>query len=295
MLKDELPDDLLEFLQSDRRLAYDAAACEIGAFTLRALDEIEEIELLISAESDDGVCVMRGLDLVKTCGEYDPRGMLVYIPSLRKYGSYDAEKKSLITYRDMSWSDFCADPARYVNAGWIDDSEIAEETFDEKSVDRIVEACSTANAAEAGFLCSILAEKGIRAESVGDSLGNAAGLLPVGETIAPRVWVREGDAGRAREIAEEWINRHRKVAASAGQNGPDDEEDVVFLCQECRHVIGFPSERRGHVETCPACGNYVDVPDAAADLRPLEVEEVELEELEVLPDDDATPETRKTT
>ncbi len=87
MLKDELPDDLLEFLQSDRRLAYDAAACEIGAFTLRATDEIEEINLLVGAENGDGACVMRGLDLVKTCEEYDPRGMLVYIPSLRKYGS----------------------------------------------------------------------------------------------------------------------------------------------------------------------------------------------------------------
>jgi membrane protease YdiL (CAAX protease family) len=36
--------------------------------------------------------------------------------------------------------------------------------------------------------------------------------------------------------------------------------DVTFDCQECGRSITFPGERRGHVEECPECHNYVDVP-----------------------------------
>ena len=41
------------------------------------------------------------------------------------------------------------------------------------------------------------------------------------------------------------------------------EEDVTFACQECGKGITFPVERRGHVETCPHCRRYVDVPTYA--------------------------------
>ena len=47
MSKDELPDDLVEFLQSDRRLEYDPSGCEIGVFTLRSLDEVSDIDLAV--------------------------------------------------------------------------------------------------------------------------------------------------------------------------------------------------------------------------------------------------------
>src|SRR5271154_3508878 len=101
MSKDDLPDDLVAFLESDRRLDYDAAACEIGVFTFRTLDEIEEIDLTVSAEDHKSTCTIRALDLMKSCEEYDPLGMFVFIPSLRKYGSYDSELQVLITYRGM--------------------------------------------------------------------------------------------------------------------------------------------------------------------------------------------------
>jgi hypothetical protein len=256
VIKDELPDDLVKFLWLDRDVKYDASKCEIGVFTFRTLDEVEEIELIVSAEESDAVCVMRGLDLLRSCEEYDPRGMLVYIPSLRKYGSYDREKKSLITYRDMSWSDFLANPTRYINASWFEDDEIAEETFNETDAERIVEICSAANSMEAGFLSDALADKGIRAEIVGAPLRTAAGLLPLGETTSPRLWVREGDSGRAREIIDQ-VTRRR----TSGQLPARDDEDVEFHCQECGILLTFPATSRGFVETCPACGNYVDVPD----------------------------------
>ena len=101
MPKDELPNDLVEFLESDRRLEYDASACEIGVFTFRSLEEVEEIDLTVR-EGHETTLVIHALDLLKSCELYDPRGILVYIPSMRKYGSYDSEEKVLITYRGMS-------------------------------------------------------------------------------------------------------------------------------------------------------------------------------------------------
>jgi membrane protease YdiL (CAAX protease family) len=40
------------------------------------------------------------------------------------------------------------------------------------------------------------------------------------------------------------------------------EPDIAFACQACGKQIVFPVERGGHVEVCPLCGEYVDVPDA---------------------------------
>jgi predicted RNA-binding Zn-ribbon protein involved in translation (DUF1610 family) len=249
MPTDDLPDDLVAFLESDRRLEYDPSACEIGVFTFRTLAEIEEICMIVRSEDHESTCTIRALDLLKTCEAYDPRGMFVYIPSLRKYGSYDCEEQVLITYRGMSWSDFLADPARYINAAWDFDPEIAEATFSEAAADHVVEVYSAANGVEAHGLRAVLEEKHIRAEVVGESLGSAAGRLPLGQATTPRIWVREGDAGRAREIIEECTSR------------PLHEDDVAFLCDECGKSVTFPGRSRGRVETCPHCGSYLDVPD----------------------------------
>ncbi len=205
--------------------------------------------MTVVAESSNSTRVLRGLDLIRSCEEYDPRGMLVYIPSLRKYGSYDGEKKSLITFRDMSWSAFCADPVKYINAGWSADEQFAEETFTERDTDRIVEICSAADAAEADAFRATLGRRGIRAEVVGLTLGTA-----------PRVFTREGDAGRARELLQPWMNRpHRSAGpATAERAGPDE---VVLRCPDCGIRLSFSLSSRGFVETCPACGADVDDPD----------------------------------
>jgi membrane protease YdiL (CAAX protease family) len=47
-------------------------------------------------------------------------------------------------------------------------------------------------------------------------------------------------------------------------------ESITFACQECGKNITMPAERRGHVEICPLCGEYADVPDAS---EPAEVAE----------------------
>lgn len=75
---------------------------------------------------------------------------------------------------------------------------------------RIVELCSAANEFEAQALCALLAEAGIQARVVGGLLGDAAGGLPLGEAVAPRIWVREEDAARVRQIIDKQADRSRR-------------------------------------------------------------------------------------
>ena len=72
---------------------------------------------------------------------------------------------------------------------------------------RIVELCSAANIFEAYAMRNLLDAAGIRCRVVGELLANAAGDLPLGQTIAPRIWVREQDVASAREIIDEGMNR----------------------------------------------------------------------------------------
>ena len=90
------------------------------------------------------------------------------------------------------------------------------------TTDRIVEVYSAANIVEAQSLAEVLEEAGVVAHVVGDVLGNAAGWLPQTET-APRVWVREADEARAREIIAVWLRDPRAIVAE-GAAGESVEE-----------------------------------------------------------------------
>ena len=75
------------------------------------------------------------------------------------------------------------------------------------TTDRIVEAYSAANSVEAQCVADLLEEAGIANRIVGEALGNAGGALPLGLTIAPKIWVHEADAPLAREIIAQWNSR----------------------------------------------------------------------------------------
>lgn len=37
--------------------------------------------------------------------------------------------------------------------------------------------------------------------------------------------------------------------------------EVAFACESCGSILKFPGHRRGGVESCSSCGEYVDVPE----------------------------------
>ena len=92
---------------------------------------------------------------------------------------------------------------------------------------RIVELCSAADVAEAYALRVLLDEAGIPSRVVGEFLGSAAGSLPLGETVAPRIWVRGEDAVRAREIIDERISRPCQNLNAFAECDEYDETDAA--------------------------------------------------------------------
>ncbi len=121
----------------------------------------------------------------------------------------------------------------------------------EIAADRIYEVYSAANPIEAQALCAVLEEEAIQVQIVGDQLGSAAGCLPLGEALEPRIWVRESDVKRAREIIQEWTNQPQPQWNWPPQTDEVEEpesEDMPkkscgrfnWLCQGCA-IVGAAS------------------------------------------------------
>ncbi len=100
-----------------------------------------------------------------------------------------------------------------------------------------------------------LDEKGIEATIVGEERGAVDAvaptrLPPIGLQVQAPVAITAGQILRAMEPPE---------LESTAPMLP--EEDVVFPCEECGEILSFPGYRRGKVEDCPHCCEYVDVPE----------------------------------
>jgi membrane protease YdiL (CAAX protease family)/predicted RNA-binding Zn-ribbon protein involved in translation (DUF1610 family) len=102
----------------------------------------------------------------------------------------------------------------------------------------------------------LLEQEGIPTFLADDDPGVVSSSCPNG-VGGTRLQVRASDALRAAAILERhWASRARTEEALA-------KAKVRFPCQTCGTIITVASERCGHVETCPACGSYVDVPEDA--------------------------------
>ena len=164
---------------------------------------------------------------------------------MRKYGSYDSEQETLITYRGMSWSDFLADPARYINAAWAWIGKLPKKRSLRRRPIASLMSIPPPTAWSARPACD-LGGKGHPRGSRGRVSGNAAGGLPFGESTAPRIWVREGDAGRAREIIEEFT---RQLAGGIGRvcppREPEETEESRFCASNAATASHFPASVAG--------------------------------------------------
>jgi hypothetical protein len=101
------------------------------------------------------------------------------------------------------------------------DEGVCPTTFDLNG--RVVELCSAADAFEAHAIRSRLEEAGIRCRVVGELVENGAGLA--GEAVSPRLWVRQEDAPRAREVIDEWTRPFRSEADGGDRRDEDVEPE----------------------------------------------------------------------
>lgn len=123
-------------------MEYDPTTCEAGTVTL-----LPRLALKLRTfgahcggtphEADDphegpGVYLVPGVDLVGSCtGDYEPEGLLVWLPGEQSFGVWDSSHDYLLVFGPaVSWSQIASSPARYINAQWaFEDLERAPAEF----------------------------------------------------------------------------------------------------------------------------------------------------------------------
>ena len=109
------------------------------------------------------------------------------------------------------------------------------------------------NSAEADLCRSLLEHFGIQARSVQVDRVDPFSPGVFGEIL---LQVPSSDVERARQILEAY-----DAAQEEEQEPSQDTDPITFDCEECGREITFPGHRRGGVEICPHCNEYVDVPE----------------------------------
>jgi hypothetical protein len=121
-----LPDDLVAFLRAGEQLECDASKCEAGKITLLPLDRLKVEFFPMSSQNpkdphsgESGCYLVKGVNLVASCDDYEPQGLLLWLPLDERYGMWDAEHGTLRVFRRaVNWSQIAKDIPRHVNANW---------------------------------------------------------------------------------------------------------------------------------------------------------------------------------
>ncbi|MBC8354731.1 MAG: DUF2007 domain-containing protein [Planctomycetes bacterium] len=120
-------------------------------------------------------------------------------------------------------------------------------------MDKLVTIATFDFPAEAQTIKLLLEEQGIEVFLADDSLVGMNWFL-ANAVGGAKLRVLESYAERARQFVEEYRQTSR-------QSHEFELPAVDFDCEECGHALTFPGQRRGGVETCPHCNQYVDVPE----------------------------------
>lgn len=129
-MTDQLPPDLLAFLDSGEGFTYRPNQCECGAVTLYPAREVKLIELRVNSYGSDWVAadphkddigsyIVPAYDLVASCEGYLPRGILVYVPALECYATHDDDHGDLRVFpAETTWAEIADHPTLYLNENW---------------------------------------------------------------------------------------------------------------------------------------------------------------------------------
>ncbi len=68
---------------------------------------------------EHGSYLVAGVSLVASCDNYDPVGLLLWLPLDGRYGTWDGEHGTLRVFQEgVDWSAIAKDTARYINSQW---------------------------------------------------------------------------------------------------------------------------------------------------------------------------------
>jgi hypothetical protein len=129
----DLPRDLVAFLAAGKQLEYDPSTCEAGAITLLSVEQLKlelfpmyfdtDMEGIPDGDphkGENGYYLVEGVNLVSECLDYDPCGLLMWLPLEKCYATWDMEHWYIGVFGpDQTWSQIVKTPAQYINAQWI--------------------------------------------------------------------------------------------------------------------------------------------------------------------------------
>jgi len=125
-----LPEELIQGLNKKRKVKIPD-----GDFTILTLPEVKHIIVGVLHQAEHnmsppsreypktpydhmhGTFYTEAYSLVHT-DDYLCDGILVWLPRLKMFGTWDSDHYELLVFPDVSWNDISADPAKYIAAQW---------------------------------------------------------------------------------------------------------------------------------------------------------------------------------
>jgi hypothetical protein len=124
----ELPSDCLRFLEAGQHLDYCADGTSIGRIHLKHASELIARVARLHPDGQgtiddpyaclDGNYAVELIDLARESDDYDPEGLLCWIPSIESFGSVDEEHSTVISYTGADWNDIVRDPVGHLDSQW---------------------------------------------------------------------------------------------------------------------------------------------------------------------------------
>ncbi len=125
----KLPAELVAFLQAGKELQYDPDDCDTGLVTLLPFEALKLQYFpcdyghgLVDSEEDphlddSGCYTVTGVNLIATCEEYDPEGLLLWLPLEQRFAAWDSDHRHMEVFaKSVTWASIVADPGPHLEA-----------------------------------------------------------------------------------------------------------------------------------------------------------------------------------
>jgi len=126
-----VPEEVKAYLETHTTFGHQTPTCKCGNVVLMPAASLEARDFWVDGEgrdwnddphqSDHGYYVVPGVDLVSQVDGFDPDGILLWIPALSSFGTWDSDHWDVILFENTRWEAIIADPARFLDAQWAPD------------------------------------------------------------------------------------------------------------------------------------------------------------------------------
>ncbi|MHC4867254.1 MAG: hypothetical protein ACYTEX_24530 [Planctomycetota bacterium] len=116
-----IPCDLIDFLVHNKSLCYDETKCTVGHVELVPVESLMAGRIYVKPNEEGqkkGYYTIPAVDLVAECEGYSAWGILVWLPGIQRFGTWDGDHRRLRVFPKAKWSDIVRNPTKYLNALW---------------------------------------------------------------------------------------------------------------------------------------------------------------------------------